>query len=248
MVLPQRIGGEELAAAREEIAVLLATTDWGSGFDGSRTRRVWSLLARTRCMDQAALDPVVLDAVEQTIRPGAQFSLTYATQVHPGQNAQMLHYEQGIYPLPRDRDVMVTAIWALDDFTAGNGATRVNPGSHRRAAARQETSETMPAEMPAGSVLLFAGRLWHGAGATPAPRHGSGSSSTTRNHGSVRARHTPSAPIPARSASFRSASRNYSASTSHRPTSGSSTAGTRANGCWTTTPTAPCNAPAPART
>lgn len=117
-------------------------------------------------MDRAALDPVVLDAVEQMIGPGAQFSLTCATQVHPGPDAQMLHYEQGIYPLPRDRDVTVTAIWALDDFTAGNGATRVIPGSHRRAAARQETSETMPAEMPAGSVLLFTGRLWRGAGTT----------------------------------------------------------------------------------
>jgi hypothetical protein len=174
VVLPQCIGGEELAAAREEIAVLLASADWGSGFDGSRTRRVWALLARTRCMDRAALDPVVLDEVEQMIRPGAQFSLTYATQVHPGQDAQMLHYEQGIYPLPRDRDVMVTAIWALDDFTAGNGATRVIPGSHRRAEAQPETSEAMSVEMPAGSVLLFTGRLWHGAGAntSTSPRLG----------------------------------------------------------------------------
>ena len=165
VVLPQRIGGEELAAAREEIAVLLAAAYWGSGFDGSRTRRVWALLAKTRCMDRAALDPVVLDTVEQMIGPGAQFSLTYATEVHPGQDAQMLHYEQGIYPLPRDRDVMVTAIWALDDFTADNGATRVIPGSHRQAEAQSGTSEAMPVEMPAGSVLLFTGRLWHSAGA-----------------------------------------------------------------------------------
>jgi hypothetical protein len=69
VVLPQRIGGEELAAAREEIAVLLAAAGWGSGFDGSRTRRVWAPLARTRCMDRAALHPVVLDAAEQTIGP-----------------------------------------------------------------------------------------------------------------------------------------------------------------------------------
>ncbi|MGD0555169.1 MAG: phytanoyl-CoA dioxygenase family protein [Streptosporangiaceae bacterium] len=114
-------------------------------------------------MDRAALDPVVLDVVERVIGPGAQFSLTYATEVHPGQDAQRLHYEQGIYPLPRDRDVMVTAIWALDDFTAGNGATRIVPGSHRLAESRP--TEAVPVEMPAGSVLLFTGRLWHGAGA-----------------------------------------------------------------------------------
>jgi ectoine hydroxylase-related dioxygenase (phytanoyl-CoA dioxygenase family) len=75
----------------------------------------------------------------------------------------MLHYEQGIYPVPRDRDVMVTAIWALDDFTAGNGATRLAPGSHRLGESRP--SEAVAVEMAAGSVLLFSGRLWHGAGA-----------------------------------------------------------------------------------
>lgn len=165
VVLPQRLGTDVLAAARTEIGDMLATADWGSGFDGSRTRRIWALLAKTRCMDPAALDPLVLDAVEQLIGAGAQFSLTYATQVHPGQDAQPLHYEQGIYPLPRDRDVMMTAIWALDDFTAANGATRLIPGSHRQAHGKPGTSEAVPVEMPAGSVLLFAGRLWHGAGA-----------------------------------------------------------------------------------
>jgi ectoine hydroxylase-related dioxygenase (phytanoyl-CoA dioxygenase family) len=169
-VIPRHLGEEALSAARAEIEALLATADWGSGFDGSRTRRVWALLARTRCVDQAALDPVVLDVVEQVIGPGAQFSHTYATQVHPGQDAQMPHYEQGIYPLPRDRDVMVTAIWALDDFTAGNGATLVIPGSHVRAQGRPDRSEAVPVEMPAGSVLVFSGRLWHGAGANTSTR------------------------------------------------------------------------------
>jgi ectoine hydroxylase-related dioxygenase (phytanoyl-CoA dioxygenase family) len=169
-VVPRRLGAEALAAARAEIGTLLAAADWGSGFDGSRTRRVWALLAKTRCMDAAALDSLVLDVAEQAIGPGAQFSMTYATQVHPGQDAQMLHYEQGVYPLPRDRDVMVTAIWALDDFTAGNGATLVIPGSHRRAQGKPGRSEAVPVEMPAGSVLLFSGRLWHGAGANTSTR------------------------------------------------------------------------------
>jgi hypothetical protein len=77
----------------------------------------------TRCLDQAALAPLVLDAVEQAIGPGTQFGLTCAIQVHPGQKAQVLHYDQGIYPLPRDRDVMITALWALDDFLGFNQPT-----------------------------------------------------------------------------------------------------------------------------
>jgi ectoine hydroxylase-related dioxygenase (phytanoyl-CoA dioxygenase family) len=108
------------------------------------------------------------------IGPGTQFGLTCAIQVHPGQKAQILHYEQGIYPLPRDRDVMITALWALDDFTADNGGTRIVPGSHLRPVGKPDAAEAIPVEMPAGSVLLLAGRLYHGAGAntTSRPRLG----------------------------------------------------------------------------
>ncbi len=178
-VLPGRVGGQELAVAREGLGAspgeglgaLLEMAGWGfSGFDGARTKRVWAPLAVTRCLDGAALDPLVLAAVKDAIGPGAQFGNTCAIQVHHGQQAQVLHYEQGIYPLPRDRDVMVTALWALDDFTAANGATRIVPGSHLRPAGRPDPAEAIPAEMPAGSVLPFSGRLYHGAGANAAER------------------------------------------------------------------------------
>ena len=184
----------------------------------------------TRCLDQAALAPLVLTTVEQVIGPGTQFGLTCAIQVHPGQKAQILHYEQGIYPLPRDRDVMITALWALDDFTADNGGTRIVPGSHLRPVGKPDAAEAIPVEMPVGSVLLLAGRLYHGAGANTTSRPGSGSSSTTSSPGCAPAKRTPSAPATRKSASSRSACRNSSASTSPPPTSASSTAATPATG------------------
>ncbi|HEY7274520.1 MAG TPA: phytanoyl-CoA dioxygenase family protein [Trebonia sp.] len=172
--IPRLMSHEAVTAAKAELGELLDGAGWGSGFDGTKTKRAWAPLAVTRCMDQAALAPVVLDAVEQAIGPGAQFGNTCAIQVHPGQQAQVLHYEQGIYPLPRDRDVMLTALWALDDFTAANGATRLVPGSHLRPVGKPNAAEAIPAEMPGGSVLLFSGRLYHGAGAnsTARPRLG----------------------------------------------------------------------------
>jgi ectoine hydroxylase-related dioxygenase (phytanoyl-CoA dioxygenase family) len=173
-VIPGLIRPEAVRAAKAELGELLDDARWGSGFDGTRTKRAWAPLAVTRCLDQAALAPVVLDAVAAAIGPGAQFGNTCAVQVHPGQRAQVLHYEQGIYPLPRDRDVMLTALWALDDFTAANGATRIVPGSHLRPAGEPDTAEASAVEMAAGSVLLFSGRLYHGAGANTAasPRLG----------------------------------------------------------------------------
>jgi len=174
VILPSQLNEAALDQAREEIGGLAAEVGWGSGFDGSRTRRVWALLSRTRCMDTAALDPVVLAMTDRVLGPGSQFSLTQATQIHAGEAAQVLHYEQGIYPLPRDRDLMLTAIWALDDFTAANGATLIVPRSHHGHDRRPDMTDAIPAEMPAGSVLVFLGRLWHAAGAnvTGRPRLG----------------------------------------------------------------------------
>jgi ectoine hydroxylase-related dioxygenase (phytanoyl-CoA dioxygenase family) len=169
-VLPARLDDGFVATARDELGELLAAAAWGTGFDGTRTRRVWAPLAVSRCMDTAALDPLALGAVEQVLGPGTQFGNTCAVQVHPGQGAQVLHYEQKLYPLPRDRDVMLTAIWALDDFTAETGATRVVPASHEGPARKPDPGETVPVEMPAGSVLLFSGRLYHGAGANISDR------------------------------------------------------------------------------
>lgn len=164
-VLPGWLDTGQVAAARTGLGALLATAGWGDGgFDGARTRRVWAPVSITRCLDQAALDPLALAAVEQVLGPGAQFGNTCVIEVHPGQEAQVLHFDQNLYPLPRDRDVLLTAIWALDDFTTENGATRLAPGSHQGPKRKPSRAETVPAEMPAGSVLLFSGRLYHGAG------------------------------------------------------------------------------------
>ncbi len=57
-------------------------------------------------------------------------------------------------------------MWAISDFRADNGATLIVPGSHTWPADRQAPPEEVrSAEMPAGSVLFWAGGLLHGAGA-----------------------------------------------------------------------------------
>jgi ectoine hydroxylase-related dioxygenase (phytanoyl-CoA dioxygenase family) len=71
--------------------------------------------------------------------------------------------------------VVVNTMWALDDFTADNGATRLIPGSHRWVDRQPAADDPVVlAEMSAGSVAFYVGRIWHGGGAnrTTRPRLG----------------------------------------------------------------------------
>jgi hypothetical protein len=63
-VIPGPMSQHVVTAAKAELGALLDDARWGSGFDGTRTKRVWAPFAVTRRLDQAALAPVVLDAVE----------------------------------------------------------------------------------------------------------------------------------------------------------------------------------------
>ncbi|MCY4657974.1 MAG: phytanoyl-CoA dioxygenase family protein [Gammaproteobacteria bacterium] len=64
--------------------------------------------------------------------------------------------------------VVCNGMWALDDFTAENGATLVVPKSHLTGrqpdAILDQNAHWVPAEAPAGSVIIFEGRTWHSTG------------------------------------------------------------------------------------
>ncbi len=73
-----------------------------------------------------------------------------------------------LYSLARPHNAIVcNSMWALTDFTEENGATRVVPGSHMSPERPDygKTYETIAAEMPKGSLLIWNGSLWHGGGA-----------------------------------------------------------------------------------
>ena len=65
--------------------------------------------------------------------------------------------------------VVTNTMWMLSDFSPANGSTEVVPGSHLSGAhpdpANQERYNIMQPEAPAGSLMVFDGRLWHGTGA-----------------------------------------------------------------------------------
>ena len=136
-----------------------------AGYGGVQTVHVHNLFVKTRAADAIAMDPLLLKIIEGVL--GSLFQLSVATAMcpDPGVDPQGLHQDDGHYPLPRPRPPFIAnTLIALDDFSQANGATRFVPGSHKwiRPVAQDATVEY--AEMPAGSLLVFDGALWHGGG------------------------------------------------------------------------------------
>ena len=166
-LLENAMSPEAVAFAKAETERLLPHTPYGRGeFEGYKTRRVYGVFGKTRAFDDAATHPVVLEVLDRLLG-SYQLGAPTIIDIGPGERAQPLHFDDALYPLPRPhKDVVVTVMWPLDDFTEANGATRVVRGSH-------EQWDTVPdantpaecIEMPAGSALLYVGRLWHGGGA-----------------------------------------------------------------------------------
>jgi ectoine hydroxylase-related dioxygenase (phytanoyl-CoA dioxygenase family) len=159
------------------VAALLATIDrvmieqqipFGENrFLGERSRRIFNLLARDPLFASVPMHPAVLPLVERVLDDQCLLSSLTAIEMQPGQGAQPLHCDDGSISLPRPHvPVVCVAIWALTDFTPANGATRLVPGSHRseRRPGKGEQAEYVEALMPAGSVLVYDGGVWHGGG------------------------------------------------------------------------------------
>ncbi len=144
-------------------------------FHGRNTVRFCGLAARSRAfVDHALLNPVFTAVTDELLLAnGADYWLNtgQVMAIGPGEPAQYLHRDENNWPeaVAADREVTVSCLFALSDFTRENGATVVVAGSQRRPPGLVRGAETSPdeiayAEMPAGSGLIYSGKVIHGAG------------------------------------------------------------------------------------
>lgn len=190
-IIPDFLSADDLREVREGLRPFLGTHRGRNNFEGYRTERVYTLVARGAVFERIAEDARVLAVCEKLLLPGFLLTASQAICIHPGETVQPLHYDDGFYTIPRPRPaISVSTIVAVDAFTAENGGTEVLPGSHRwgdaQVGAMFENFEAtydapadprlerqlVPAEMPAGACLVFLGTLLHrgGANRSGAPR------------------------------------------------------------------------------
>ena len=171
VIVDSFVSGASLAEARDELKGLVADAPVGErAFNGHATRRVFDPFARTRVLDTWVLHPLLTATVQALIGP-SQFGMTILSEVQPGEDPQFLHRDAAIYPLPAEfGPVEVNTIWAVDEFTGANGATVLAPGSHVGGSppSAYDGASLTVAAMGAGSVLVYDGRVVHGAGANTA--------------------------------------------------------------------------------
>jgi len=151
-------------------------------FHGPYTRQVAGVpgISRTFAVD-VMCHPLLLALCDRILLPHCaryQLNLGHLLQRGPGSDEQWLHRDEAVWSdlAQPHADVQLASVIALVDFTRGNGATRIVPGSHRwpdrllspaeqvlRAA--PEPDQIAYAEMRAGSAVVYTGGTIHAGGA-----------------------------------------------------------------------------------
>ena len=139
-------------------------------FNGYRTRRVSSILARSPASAELIAPQRLLDVIDPVLLPHCinyRIGSTTGIEILPGEDHQVLHRDDEIYPMRMPGiEWQVSVMWALTDFTVENGATRVVPGSHKWMDYQSPTEDlVVQTPMSRGSALIYMGSALHGGGA-----------------------------------------------------------------------------------
>ena len=105
--------------------------------------------------------------VEGVLGKYVQINIVTLFNLLPGETTQNLRQDDGLWPIPRPHlEFVCNALIAIDDFDVENGATNIVPYSHTwHDRPVDQSVETLQVTMRSGSMLVWAGSLWHAGGA-----------------------------------------------------------------------------------
>jgi ectoine hydroxylase-related dioxygenase (phytanoyl-CoA dioxygenase family) len=191
-VIEDFLSPERIAAVREGLAPYLKTHEGRNNFEGFKTERVYTLVARGRVFEDIVEDARVMAICDRFLQQPYLLTASQAICIYPGETPQPIHADDLFYRVPRPRPaISVSTVVAVDAFTALNGGTEIIPGSHTwpdaqiagiyegatpadaDAPTRADLERQLqPMEVPAGACLVFLGTLLHrgGANRSAAPR------------------------------------------------------------------------------
>ena len=181
VIVDQLLDPDLLASFRSDMERAAATFGAGSQSDAASVRNFWGestkrftrLAWRSRAFVDILLHPTLLAVADALLLPscnGYWMNTGQMMIIGPGESAQVLHRDADNWRTmnrPDGFEVTVSVMFAITDFTAELGATRVVPGSNRWPdySVRPSEDQIAQAVMTAGSGMIYTGRAMHGAGA-----------------------------------------------------------------------------------
>ena len=166
-IIEDFITAEEIAKIRHAFDTEVPMTEMRAiGVDTGKTMRAHNLLAKTRAVDYLFLDSRLRALVGGVLGGWSQINVTTLFNVLPGETKMYLHQDDGLWPIARPHPTFLcNALIALDDSEIANGATHIVPYSHKWDRPVDQSEPTLQVEARAGTMLMWAGSLWHGGGA-----------------------------------------------------------------------------------
>src|SRR5437868_9662911 len=127
VLAPDRVAEIRAALAPHLARDLLGRND----FEGTKTNRVYALLAKSPVFAELVIHPLAMAFVEAELGESCLLSALVAINLHPGETVQPWHFDDSGARIPRPRPALgISTFWAIDDTTEQNGATEIIPGSH----------------------------------------------------------------------------------------------------------------------
>ncbi len=169
IIIENLISPELVAKIKDDLIPRFSYDSGRNNFEGFKTQRLYAFFEKSLICNPLVEHPLILGCLDRIFEPNYLLSQLQAINILPGEEQQPLHHDDLFYRVPRPRPALGAAtIWAIDEFTQQNGATVVIPGSHLwddRQPTEDDLKNLEPVVMPAGSVVLFLGTLWHAGGA-----------------------------------------------------------------------------------
>jgi ectoine hydroxylase-related dioxygenase (phytanoyl-CoA dioxygenase family) len=182
VVIDNAIDAPQLSEVGRELDPWFERAPGGEGaFFGRRTRRFGALMAKARSAQGLLLHDRILPLCEKLLIAddigkarcdNIQLNISQGIGIGSEEPEQVIHRDQDLFWVKHwpgwqaGFEVLVNALYCIDDFTLANGATRFVPGScHWDLERWPDEREIVQAEAKAGSAILWLGSMMHGGGA-----------------------------------------------------------------------------------
>lgn len=162
-----------------------------NNFEGSKSNRIYAMLDKDPVFADLIAHPLQLAFAERELGASVLLYASLAINLHPGETVQPWHYDDSHCGLPRPRaPLSMSTFWSISETTLENGATEIIPGSHKWGSEEPDGAnkagdfvtrlsgteqpdqpkaeghpDAIKTPMPAGSLMIAKGTLWHRGGA-----------------------------------------------------------------------------------